>query len=322
MKIRLLLATSLITLTTVSYSQVPNGDMEDWTVYTSVASGISCDVPDGWDVPDKIAADLGISDRNCERNSDNVHGGSFAAKLTTKTLDVLGTPLDVPGTITTGVISFDFVTFTPAVAGGAAISSNYDQLGGFYQYAPSGSDTMNIAVLMFLGTDTVGAGQYRDPNTSAGYVSFVCPITYFAPVIPDKMQITITSSGGFTSLVPGSVLWCVVVLLHGIYFFDQSQSNHRVRCCFSRPANITDLWDDCDSSTAWESCIAHLWHDCEHWIVLYPHKHVCGEQYHGDTLISHLYTVHLLSDPESTKRTKSVGCTRDLWSFGRFCRRV
>ena len=207
MKIRLLLATSLITLTTVSYSQVPNGDMEDWTVYTSVASGISCDVPDGWDVPDKIAADLGISDRNCERNSDNVHGGSFAAKLTTKTLDVLGTPLDVPGTITTGVISFDFVTFTPAVAGGAAISSNYDQLGGFYQYAPSGSDTMNIAVLMFLGTDTVGAGQYRDPNTSAGYVSFVCPITYFAPVIPDKMQITITSSGGFTSLVPGSVLY-------------------------------------------------------------------------------------------------------------------
>lgn len=207
MKIRLLLATSLITLTTVSYSQVPNGDMEDWTVYTSVASGISCDVPDGWDVPDKIAADLGISDRNCERNSDNVHGGSFAAKLTTKTLDVLGTPLDVPGTITTGVISFDFVTFTPAVAGGASISSNYDELGGFYQYAPSGSDTMNVAVLMFLGTDTVGAGQYRDPNTSAGYVSFVCPITYFAPVIPDKMQITITSSGGFTSLVPGSVLY-------------------------------------------------------------------------------------------------------------------
>ena len=207
MKIRLLLATSLITLTTVSYSQVPNGDMEDWTVYTSVASGISCDVPDGWDVPDKIAADLGIADRNCEKNTDNVHGGSFAAKLTTKTLDVLGTPLDVPGTITTGVISFDFVTFTPAVAGGASISSNYDELGGFYQYAPAGSDTMNVAVLMFLGTDTVGAGQYRDPNTSAGYVSFVCPITYFAPVIPDKMQITITSSGGFTSLVPGSVLY-------------------------------------------------------------------------------------------------------------------
>ncbi len=207
MKIRLLLAITLITLTTVSYSQVPNGNLEAWTVYTSVASGITCDVPTGWDVPDKIAADLGISDRNCEKNTDNVNGGSFAAKLTTKTLDVLGTPLDVPGTITTGVISFDFVTFTPAVEGGASISTNYDQLGGFYQYAPSGLDTMNVAVLMFLGTDTVGAGQYRDPNTTAGYVSFVCPITYFAPVIPDKMQITITSSGGFTSLVPGSVLY-------------------------------------------------------------------------------------------------------------------
>ena len=207
MKIRLLLAVTLITLTTVSYSQVPNGGLEDWTVYTSVASGVTCDVPAGWDVPDKIAADLGITDRNCEKNSDNVHGGSFAAKLTTKTLDVLGTPLDVPGTITTGIISFDFITFTPAVEGGASISTNYDQLGGYYQYAPSGSDTMNVIVLMLLGEDTVGMGQYRDATTTAGYVNFVCPITYFAPVIPDKMQITITSSGGFTSLVPGSVLY-------------------------------------------------------------------------------------------------------------------
>ncbi len=207
MKIRLLLALTFITLSAVSYCQVPNGNLEAWTVYTSLASGVMCDVPTGWDVPDKIASDLGISDRNCQKETVNTHGGSSAAKLTTKTLDVLGTPLDVPGTITTGAISFDFVTFTPSVEGGASISAAYDQLGGFYQYSPAGGDTMNIIVLMFLGTDTVGAGQFRDDVTSTGYVSFTCPITYYAPVIPDKMQITITSSGGFTSLVPGSVLF-------------------------------------------------------------------------------------------------------------------
>ena len=36
---------------------------------------------------------------------------------------------------------------------------------------------------------------------------FECPITYFVAAVPDQMQITITSSGGFSSLVPGSVLY-------------------------------------------------------------------------------------------------------------------
>ena len=207
MKIRLLLSLTFVTLLSAAYGQVPNGNLEAWTVYTSLASGVTADVPTGWDVPDKIAADLGITDRNCTKETSNVHGGSAAARLETKTLNVLGTPLDVPGTITTGVISFDFVTFTPAVVGGAPITAAYDALGGYYQYAPSGSDTMNVVVLMFSGEDTIGMGQYRDPATSGSYQSFNCPITYFVPGTPDQMQITITSSGGFTSLVPGSVLY-------------------------------------------------------------------------------------------------------------------
>lgn len=207
MKIRLLLTTTCISFFTLAYSQVPNGSLDSWSVYTSLASGVSCDVPDGWDVPDKIAADLGIMDRTVEKETSNVHGGSAAAHLTTKTLDVLGSPLDVPGTITTGTIGFDFVTFIPSVTGGAAVSVAYDQLAGFYQYSPSGADTMNIVVYMFSGSDTIGVGQFRDENTSTGYISFTCPITYNAPTTPDKMQITITSSGGFTSLSPGSQLF-------------------------------------------------------------------------------------------------------------------
>lgn len=189
------------------YSQVPNGNFEAWTVYTSLASGISVDVPTGWDIPDKIASDLGITDRNCNKETAVVHSGSFSTKLSTKSLDIGVAILDVPGTITTGVISFDFVTLTPAVVGGAPITAAYDALGGYYQYAPSGSDTMNVIVLMLSGEDTIGMGQYRDPATSGSYQSFNCPITYFVPGTPDQMQITITSSGGFTSLVPGSVLY-------------------------------------------------------------------------------------------------------------------
>ncbi len=207
MKSRLLSAISIICISAYCYGQVPNGNMDTWNTYTSLASGISCDYPDQWDSPDKIGSDLGIADHVCEKETVNVHGGAAAAKLTTKTLDVLGTPLDVPGTITTGVIGFDFVTFVPSVSGGAVVTAAYDALQGFYQYAPSGSDTMNVLVLMFSGSDTIGMGQYRDDVTSTSYQAFNCPITYFVPATPDKMQIIITSSGGFTSLVPGSVLF-------------------------------------------------------------------------------------------------------------------
>jgi len=207
MKFRLLATIAGMGVISSVFGQMPNGNMEAWTTYTSLASGVTCDVPDLWDVPDKIAADLGITDRNCTKESDNVNGGSFAVRLETKTLNVLGTPLDVPGTITTGIIGFDFVTFTPSVEGGAPVTSAYDAVTGYYQYAPSGSDTMNVVVFMMLGTDTIGAGQYRDETTSTSYQMFTCPITYFVPAVPDKMQIVITSSGGFTSLVPGSVLF-------------------------------------------------------------------------------------------------------------------
>lgn len=207
MKIRLLATVTVMGLSTAAFAQMPNGNLDAWTTYTSLASGITCDVPDLWDVPDKIAADLGITDRNCTKETVNVHGGSAAARLETKTLNVLGTPLDVPGTMTTGIIGFDFVTFTPSVEGGASVSSNYDAVTGYYQYAPSGGDTMNIIVFMMAGTDTIGVGQYRDEATSTSYQMFNCPIVYTGAGTADKMQIIITSSGGFTSLVPGSVLF-------------------------------------------------------------------------------------------------------------------
>ncbi len=88
MKIRLLSAITFTTLLTAAYGQVPNGNLEAWTTYTSAAF-VDVDVPDGWDVPDKIAADLGITDRNCTKETVNTHGGSAAARLETKTLKLI-----------------------------------------------------------------------------------------------------------------------------------------------------------------------------------------------------------------------------------------
>lgn len=209
MKLRLLGLATCVISTSAIFAQLPNGDMETWSVYTSpVPPNITCDYPNGWDTPDKIGSDLGLTDHVTEKESSNVHGGALSAKMTTKHLLVIppATFLDVPGTITTGVIGFDFVTFTPSVSGGAPVTSVIESFDGFFQYAPAGLDTMNIVVYMFSGSDTIGVGLFRSGAT-AGWEEFNCPITYFTADVPDVMQIIITSSGSFDSPAEGSVLY-------------------------------------------------------------------------------------------------------------------
>ncbi|MFI5171015.1 MAG: T9SS type A sorting domain-containing protein [Chitinophagales bacterium] len=208
MKIRLLLSSTFICLISVAYSQLPNGGMEAWSVYTSVATGLTCDVPDAWDIPDKIGCDLDITDRVTTKETVNVHGGTAAARLETKLLNIFGTDYGIPGTITTGVIGVTFTPdLTPSVTGGCSVSAAYDALEGYFQYSPAGSDTMNITILMFSGTDTIGGGVYRNGANTPAYTLFECPIFYPLGGTPDKMQIIITSSGSFATPEVGSVLF-------------------------------------------------------------------------------------------------------------------
>jgi hypothetical protein len=193
--------------------------MENWHIYEGFL-GATAEIPDGWSTPDSIAAAIGIDDPLVEKESSLVQNGTFAAKLTTTELDVLGTPLTVPGTLTTGKIGFDFTDFTPTITGGAAITDEPEALEGYFRYEPSGTDTMSVIVYIKAGDDTVGTGVYRNSDNVTAYQMFSAPITYSMTGAADSLIIIITSSGSFTSLSEGSTLYVDNMSLTGGVYVD------------------------------------------------------------------------------------------------------
>ncbi len=59
MKLRLQILSALIILITSAYSQIPNGDLENWHIYSGFL-GATAEIPDGWSTPDSIAAAIVI----------------------------------------------------------------------------------------------------------------------------------------------------------------------------------------------------------------------------------------------------------------------
>lgn len=204
MKIRLQLTLAACAVSAMAMGQVPNGSFETWSNYTSLITGITVDQPDNWDTPDRLAADLGITDRLTEKESTEVQDGSFAAKMTSKELTVLGSPLDVPGTVTTGKLDFDFATFTPSISGGYPYTGRPDDLTGYYEYAPAGTDTAYIGITLTSNGNVVGGGSFTATSATVGYQMFDITLTYFLPDDPDTLFIIASSSASFSSVSPGS----------------------------------------------------------------------------------------------------------------------
>lgn len=205
MKLKLLtIAVGLACIPAITFSQqISNGDMEDWEPLTLGAG----EKPVGWDTPDVIAAALGVTDRVVEKDVEIVHGGTASAKLTTKelTTPITGT-LTVPGIVALGTIIFDPIALTAYVGGGVEMTEAPTGLKGFYTYSPAAGDTAKINVVMKKAGAIIGGGEFVDPVGVGAFTMFNIDIAYFTADLPDTMQIVVSSSGGFTSSVPGSIL--------------------------------------------------------------------------------------------------------------------
>jgi hypothetical protein len=201
--LRLVLSALIAIPASLMAQSLPNGDMETWEPLL-LGGG---EKPQSWDTPDVIAGALGITDRVVEK-TDMAQSGAFAAQLTTKDLEApapIGT-LTVPGTLALGTIIFDPLTLETGVVGGMAVTEGPESLVGYYMYSPAAGDTMNVTVLAKKDGEIIGNGTYRDAATTTSYQSFEATISYFTADEPDTIQVIITSSGGFTSAVTGSVL--------------------------------------------------------------------------------------------------------------------
>ncbi|MBC8048037.1 MAG: T9SS type A sorting domain-containing protein [Fimbriimonadaceae bacterium] len=240
MKLRLQITTAILSIAPfIGFAQqIDNGDLELWAPIAGHTGGGESPVGPFWSTPDELAPAFGVSEILTAKTTDS-HSGEFAAELTTKTITIpfVG-DLTLPGALVLGEIQFS-VSPVPsaAIIGGFPISVAADGFMGYYKYAPAAGDTFNISVAAKKDGVIIGGGEFRSDVAVSTYTLFEITITYGVPEIPDTILIGITSSGGFDSAIPGSVLHVDDLALTGLVSADDLAGSGIKPNIFPNPAN-------------------------------------------------------------------------------------
>jgi len=179
---------------TTSAQSIPNGDMEDWiavTGYDSLAGFTSTNL-------------FFFPSVNVTKVTD-VHGGSFAARMTGTTW--LGI-FNVPGGIGTNA-EVNLTTF--ALSGGYPYTERPNAFTGWFKYEPSNNDScILLAVLTkWNGTKryTIGIAPYFGKSTANAYKEFTSNVIYFSTENPDTAFVMALTSSAFLTAQVASVLY-------------------------------------------------------------------------------------------------------------------
>lgn len=176
-----------------AYAQnaTPNAGFESWTPTGNYFN------PDGWNNLNSNTAILGVL--TCARVSaaTDVHSGTYAVKLTTRS---------VFGITANGIASTATLITTPpyGVTGGIAYSLRPDSISGWYKYTPGSSADSGFFQFVLQGSagDTIGFVKECTPNTTVStYTRFSAPITYFSNATPSNSYWILSSSDGTNPVV-------------------------------------------------------------------------------------------------------------------------
>jgi hypothetical protein len=173
-------------------TQVPNGTFENWTDTVSAASWNSNNYSVG-----------GFLNYYFVHRSSSAHGGTYAAKVETLTIPVLGAM--------GGILTLGSYSVLSGFSGGQPITGKPIKLSGYFKYAPVSGDTMAVIVVMtkWNGTsrDTLFYNGMMSSSTVSAYTLFQIPISYNpSTATPDSMNIIAISSAGSAPQV-GSALY-------------------------------------------------------------------------------------------------------------------
>ncbi|MCW5906854.1 MAG: T9SS type A sorting domain-containing protein [Chitinophagales bacterium] len=167
---------------------IPNAGFEQWNVNPNY------DDPVGWGTINGLTYLIGVKTVTKATAAADIHSGSFAIKLESKTVPLQGV---APGIAATGTINAQ----TQGVDGGVVFTKRPIALKGWYKYQPSGVDTGTIEANLFRwNTSTnqredVGRAEFVMTTTVNSYTQFTANFTYTSANAPDSMvMILLTSS--------------------------------------------------------------------------------------------------------------------------------
>src|ERR1043166_1576479 len=218
-----------LALSTVSFAQttIQNGNMELWD-----AAGTSSEEPQFFN-SNKTGTDYAtFGPQTCFRETVSPHGGTYCARIETKTF----VSAVVNGSMVTGIVNAPTSSKSDGYIGTmkGTITSDIrrmafigrpDSLIGFYKYTQGGSaEKGKVRAVLHLGNyyDPEAASSYH-PDSSANKIAdalfltpaanvsawtrFSVPFSYVSGMTPQYIMINTTSSNDQLTTVAGSKLW-------------------------------------------------------------------------------------------------------------------
>lgn len=169
----------------------PNPGFENWTQQSNYWN------PNSWNNLNSSTYILGVF--TCQRASAaaDVHSGSYAIKLTTKS---------VFGITANGIASTATLITTPpyGITGGIPYTDRPDSIVGWYKYTPANANDSGFVQFALLTNnyDTIGMVKFNTPNTPVtSYTRFSKAITYLSPATPELSYWILSASDGVNPVV-------------------------------------------------------------------------------------------------------------------------
>ncbi|TAL62829.1 MAG: T9SS type A sorting domain-containing protein [Bacteroidetes bacterium] len=190
-----------VSITALWAQATPNPGFENWTTqgfpsYTS---------PDDWDDANSQTAIIGSFGCIKATAAADIHSGSAAVKLITKSL--LGNL--APGVVTTGTLP---TSASGSISGGIPYTLRPDSIIGWYKSAPMSGDTCFVKFMLFGAAagnaDTIAEATFYAKTTVNTYTRFAAPLVYGPSVNPVVNSIWLLSSSINSTIgVVGSTLF-------------------------------------------------------------------------------------------------------------------
>jgi hypothetical protein len=208
----ILIVTLLIGISGISQtSNLPNGNLNDWyfAVHTTHEGGGFYEPGGGFfstlNILDTIATPPGLT---CFR-SDEVHSGTYAARLLTQQIDIL--QILIPGVI--GTLSLNWAVLNATLGVPYTYVSRAKSFQGWYKSTPLNGDSAGALITLSKWNpithqrDIIGSKQLVFKGTVSDYTFFDADIVYQDPTTqPDSITILLLSSAGYnTANMMGSV---------------------------------------------------------------------------------------------------------------------
>jgi len=176
---------------------IPNASFERWANFGNYQD------PEDWGTINALTATVNTFTATKATASADVHDGSFALRLETKS--IFGQT--APGIAATGIIN----SATQAVDGGFAFVDRPTGIKGWFKYTPSGTDTASVDVELSRWDTTnnqrvkVGEARFEATSTVSNYTEFTAAFDFSSSDDPDTAIIVLLSSSDDNPQI-GSVL--------------------------------------------------------------------------------------------------------------------